>query len=162
MCLTLWTTVYTRIKATFLTSYSKLKSRGSAYLRIIEVWSCKAGCYLHVCVIFCPHRILMLLFTYQDKVHTPSHLQCCPTEVLKATVDKRMVSKGIWLSLYAPKGVNSLCIISSQGVYWYVRKPDFVSCKTFERLGGLLICKIYLNTYFQRARLRGRLICEIG
>ena len=47
------------------TPFSKLKSRGSAYLRIIEVWSHKAGCYLHVWVIFCPHRVRMLLFTYQ-------------------------------------------------------------------------------------------------
>ena len=64
------------------------------------------------------------------------------------------------LSQYAPKGVKSLCITSSQTVY--VRKPDLVLCKTQERLGGRPICEIYLNTYFQRARLGGRLICEIG
>ena len=64
------------------------------------------------------------------------------------------------MSQYAPKGVKSLCITSSQTVY--VKKPDFVSCKTQERLGGRLICEIYLNTYFQRARLEGRFICEIG
>ena len=146
--------------AEFLTPYSKLKSIGSAYLRIIEAWPHKAGCYLHVCVIFCPHSVGMLLFTYQGKdwhSFTPS---VCLTEVWKATVDKRKVSKGMWLSQYAPKGVKSLCITSSQTVY--VRKPDLVSSKTLERLGGLLICKIYLNTYFQRARLGGRLICEIG
>ena len=66
----------------------------------------------------------------------------------------------MWLSQYAPKGVKSLCITSSQTVY--VRKPDLVACKTQERLGGRPICEIYLNTYFQRARLGGRLICEIG
>ena len=66
----------------------------------------------------------------------------------------------MWLSQYAPKGVKSLCITSSQTLY--VRKPDLVSCKTQERLGGRPICEIYLNTYFQRARLGGRLICEIG
>ena len=71
-----------------------------------------------------------------------------------------MVSKGMGLSQYAPKGVKSLCITSSQTVY--VRKPDLVLCKTQERLGGRPICEIYLNTYFQRARLGGRLICEIG
>ena len=71
-----------------------------------------------------------------------------------------MVSKGMWLSQYAPKSVKSLCITSSQTLY--VRKPDLVSCKTQERLGGRPICQIYLNTYFQRARLGGRLICEIG
>ena len=64
------------------------------------------------------------------------------------------------MSQYAPKGVKSLCVTSSQTVY--VRKPDLVSCKTLVRLGGWLICEIYLNTYFQRARLGGRLICEIG
>ena len=64
------------------------------------------------------------------------------------------------LSQYAPKGVKSLCITSSQTVY--VRKPDLVLCKTQERLGGRPICEIYFNTYFQRARLGGRLICEIG
>ena len=64
------------------------------------------------------------------------------------------------MSQYAPKGVKSLCITSSQTVY--VRKPDLVSCKTQERLGGRPMCEIYLNTYFQRARLGGRLICEIG
>ena len=102
----------------------------------------------------------MLLFTYQGKdwhSFTPS---VCLTEVWKATVDNRMVSKGMWLSQYAPKGVKSLCITSSQTVY--VRKPDLVSSKTLERLGGQLIYEIYLNTYFQRARLGGRLICEIG
>ena len=151
--------VYTRIQAEFLTLYSKLKSRGSAYLRIIEAWPHKAGCYLHVCVIFCPHSVGMLLFTYQGKdwhSFTPS---VCLTEVWKATVDKRMVSKGMWLSQYAPKGVKSLCITSSQTVY--VRKPYMVSSKTLERLGGRLMCEIYLNTYFQRARLGGRLMCEI-
>ena len=66
----------------------------------------------------------------------------------------------MWLSQYAPKGVKSLCITSSQTVY--VRKPDLVSSKTLQRLGGRLICEIYLNTYFQRARLGGRLICELG
>ena len=71
-----------------------------------------------------------------------------------------MVSKGMSLSQYAPKGVKSLRITSSQTVY--VRKPDLVSCKTQERLGGRPICQIYLNTYFQRARLGDRLICEIG
>ena len=153
-------TVYTRIQAEFLTPYSKLKSRESAYLWIIEAWPHKAGCYLHVCVIFCPHSVGMLLFTYQGKdwhSFTPS---VCLTEVWKATVDKRMVSKGMWLSQYAPKGVKPLCITSSQTVY--VRKPDLVSSKTLERLGGRLIWEIYLNTYFQRARLGGRLICEIG
>ena len=102
----------------------------------------------------------MLPFTYQGKdwhSFTPS---VCLTEVWKATADKRMVSKGMWLSQYAPKGVKSLCITSSQTVY--VRKPDLVSSKTLERLGGRLICEIYLNTYFQRARLGGRLICELG
>ena len=102
----------------------------------------------------------MLLFTYQGKdwhSFTPS---VCLTEVWKATADKRMVPKGMWLSQYAPKGVKSLCITSSQTVY--VRKPDLVSCKTQERLRGWLICEISLNTYFQRARLGGRLICEIG
>ena len=64
------------------------------------------------------------------------------------------------MSQYAIKGVKSLCITSSQTVY--VRKPDLVSCKIQERLGGWPICEIYLNTYFQRARLGGRLICEIG
>ena len=71
-----------------------------------------------------------------------------------------MVSKGMGLSQYGPKGVKSLCITSSQTVY--VRKPDLVLCKTQERLGGRPICEIYLNTYFQRARLGGGLICEIG
>ena len=102
----------------------------------------------------------MLLFTYQGKdwhSFTPS---VCLTEVWKATVDKRMVSKRMCLSQYAPKGVKSLCITSSQTVY--VRKPDLVSSKTLQRLGGRLICEIYLNTYFQRARLGGRLICELG
>ena len=66
----------------------------------------------------------------------------------------------MWLSQYAPKGVKSLCITSSQTVY--VRKPDLVSSKTLQRLGCQLICKIYLNTYFQRARLGGRLICKLG
>ena len=37
--------IYTCIQAEFLTSYSKLKSRGLAYMQIIEVWSHKAGCY---------------------------------------------------------------------------------------------------------------------
>ena len=64
------------------------------------------------------------------------------------------------MSQYAPQGVKSLCITSSQTVY--VRKPDLVSSKTLQRLGGRLICEIYLNTYFQRARLGGRLICELG
>ena len=40
-----------------------------------------------------------------------------------------------------------------------LRKPDLVSCKTLERLRGL---EIYLKHYFQRARLGGGLICEIG
>ena len=102
----------------------------------------------------------MLLFPYQGKDWHCSHLQCPLTEVWKASVDKRMVSKGMWLSQYAPKGVKSLCITSSQTLY--VRKPDMVSCKTQERLGGRPICEIYMNTYFQRARLGGRLICEIG
>ena len=66
----------------------------------------------------------------------------------------------MWLSQYAPKGVKSLCITSSQTVY--VRKSDLVSIKTLQRLGGRLVCEIYLNTYFQRARLGGRLICELG
>ena len=66
----------------------------------------------------------------------------------------------MWLSQYAPKGVKSLCITSSQTLY--VRKPDLISCKTQARLGGRPICEIYMNTYFQRARLGGRLICEIG
>ena len=157
--LSVWCLWVTRIQAEFVTPYSKLKSRGSAYQRIIEAWPHKAGCYLHVCVIFCPHSVGMLLFTYQGKdwhSFTPS---VCLTEVWKATVDKRMVSKGMWLSQYAPKGVKSQCITSSQTVY--VRKPDLVSSKTLQRLGGRLICEIYLNTYFQRARLGGRLICEL-
>ena len=87
-------------------------------------------------------------------LHTFSVAYTVLTEVWKATVDKRMVPKGIWLSLYAPKGVKSLCITWSHTVY--VRKPDLVSCKRLVRLGG------GLNTYFQRARLGGRLICEIG
>ena len=101
----------------------------------------------------------MLLFTYQGKdwhSFTPS---VCLTEVWKATADKWMVSKGMWFSQYAPKGVKSLCITSSQTVY--VRKSDLVSSKTLERLEGL-ICKIYLDTYFQRARLGAWLICELG
>ena len=101
----------------------------------------------------------MLLFTYQSKDWHSFAPSVCLTEVWKATVDKIMVPKGMWLSQYAPKGVKSLCITSSQTVY--VRKPDFVSCKT-QRWRGRLICQIYLNTYFQRARLGGRLICEIG
>ena len=131
-----------------------------AYLRIIEVWSHKAGCYLHVWVIFCLHRVGMLLFPYLSKDWHCSHLPSPLTKVWKASVDKRMVSKGMWLSQYAPQGVKSLCITSSQTLY--VRKPDLLSCKTQERLGGRPICEIYLNTYFQRARLGGRLICEIG
>ena len=68
-----------------------------------------------------------------------------------------MVSKGMLLSQHGLKGVKSLCITYSQTEY--VRKPDLVLCATLERLGGQ---QIYLNTYFQRARLRGRLICEIA
>ena len=74
----------------------------------------------------------MLLFPYQGKEWHCSHLQCPLTEVWKASVDKRMVSKGMWLSQYAPKGVKSLCITSSQTLH--VRKPDLVSCKTHEHL----------------------------
>ena len=73
---------------------------------------------LHVCVIFCPRRVVMLLFTYQGKdwhSFTPSVLP--NIDVKAGTVDKRMVSKGMWLSQYAPKGVKSLCITSSQTVY---------------------------------------------
>ena len=69
---------------------------------------------LHVCVIFCPRRVVMLLFTYQGKdwhSFTPSVLPNIDVKV--GTVDKRMVSKGMWLSQYAPKGVKLLCITSS-------------------------------------------------
>ena len=88
--------VYTCIQAEFLTRYSKLKSRGSAYLRIIEVWSHKDGCYQHVSVIFCPHRARDITFHISRQRFTLLH--CSLTEMWKATVDKRMVSKGIWWS----------------------------------------------------------------
>ena len=60
---------------------------------------------------------------------------------------------------YAPKGVKSLCITSSQTLY--VRKPDLVSCKTQERLGGGLSADI-LEHLLSKSKIRGWLICEIG
>ena len=41
-----------------------------------------------------------------------------------------------------------------------MRKSDLVSCKALQIRGE--ISEIYLNTYFQRARLGRWLICEIG
>ena len=52
-------------RPSFLHHIHSSKVGGRLICRIIEVWSHKAGCYLHVCVIFCLHRVEMLLFTYQ-------------------------------------------------------------------------------------------------
>ena len=64
-----------------------------------------------------------------------------------------MVSKGMSLSQYASKGVKSPCITSSQTVY--VRKPDLVSCKAQERLGGRPMCKIILEHLLSKSKIRG-------
>ena len=76
-----------------------------------------------------------------------------------------MVSKGMGLSQYAPKGVKSLCITSSQTVY--VRKPDLVLCKNTREIRGSAYLPDILEHLLSKGKIRGsaymrdRLICSI-
>ena len=103
---------------------------------------------------FCPHTVGMLFFTYPGKDLQPSHLQCCLTEVWKATVDKKGVQRNVIESL-CPKRcnitmhnfiTNSICEKTWIGIMWNIQ------------IRGSLVLEHLLS----KSKIRCWLICEIG